>query len=153
MENFAVTCQLVPGVPHLLSGSCSSPRMFGLNFLQTPPHDDALVLLLSFGSATTWREDSHLASSVPCPAHTVPRNRRFKAFGSRGGWAFPPFRRVLQSFSPVEWASLLVGERHDSNSIRVDRIDQVVGKPPQGLPTHSPSDLLVSLRRCRHLVK
>ena len=70
MEDFVVTCPLVPGVPHLKSGSCMSPRAFGLNFLQTPPRDDALALLLAFGSANTWREDFHLASSVPCPAHT-----------------------------------------------------------------------------------
>jgi hypothetical protein len=38
--------------------------------LQTPPHDDALALLLAFGSAITWQEDFHLLSSVPCPAHT-----------------------------------------------------------------------------------
>src|SRR5215471_18436001 len=38
MEDFAGTCPLVPGVPHLLSGSCSSPRAFGWGFLQTPPH-------------------------------------------------------------------------------------------------------------------
>jgi len=25
-----------------------------LGFLQTPPHDDALALLLAFGSAKTW---------------------------------------------------------------------------------------------------
>ena len=37
MEDFAVTCPLVPGVPHLVSGSCSSPRTFGLGFLRTPP--------------------------------------------------------------------------------------------------------------------
>jgi hypothetical protein len=37
MEDFAVTCPLVPGVPHLISGSCSSPRACGLGFLQTPP--------------------------------------------------------------------------------------------------------------------
>jgi hypothetical protein len=48
----------------------TSPRAFGLGFLQTPPHDDALALLLTFGSANTWYEDFHLASSVPCPAHT-----------------------------------------------------------------------------------
>jgi hypothetical protein len=35
MEDFAVTCPLVPGVPHLRSGSCSSPRALGLGFLQT----------------------------------------------------------------------------------------------------------------------
>ncbi|MCK2149607.1 hypothetical protein MYE70_11115, partial [Marinobacter alexandrii] len=39
-------------------------------FLQTPPRDDALALLLAFGSANTWQEDFHLPSSVPCPAHT-----------------------------------------------------------------------------------
>ena len=39
--------------------------------LQTPPRDDALVLLLSFGSANTWREDLHLTSYVPCLAHTT----------------------------------------------------------------------------------
>jgi hypothetical protein len=70
MEDFAVTCPLVPGVPHLVSGSCSSPRAFGLGFLQTPPRGDALALLLAFGSAITWREDFHLARSVPCLAHT-----------------------------------------------------------------------------------
>jgi len=70
MEDFAVTCPLVPDVPHLRSGSCSSPCIFGLGFLQTPPRDDALALLLTFGSANTWCEDLHLASSVPCLAHT-----------------------------------------------------------------------------------
>ena len=45
-------------------------RAFGLGFLQTPPRDDALALLLTLGSANTWCEDLHLASSVPCPAHT-----------------------------------------------------------------------------------
>ena len=57
MEDFVVTCQLVPSVPHLISGSCSSPRMFRLDFLQTPPRGDALVLLLTFGSAYTWYRD------------------------------------------------------------------------------------------------
>src|SRR5262245_10435916 len=71
MEDFTVTCPLVPGVPHLLSSSCSSPRAFGLGFLQTPPRDDALALFLAFGSANTWRKDFHLTSSVPCPAHTL----------------------------------------------------------------------------------
>jgi hypothetical protein len=33
MEDFTVTCPLVPDVPHLLSGACSSPRLFGLGFL------------------------------------------------------------------------------------------------------------------------
>jgi hypothetical protein len=54
MEDFAVTCPLVPDASRLLSGFCSSPRGFGLDFLQTPPPDDALALLLAFGSANTW---------------------------------------------------------------------------------------------------
>jgi hypothetical protein len=36
MEDFVVACQLVPGVPHLLSGSCSSPRIFGLRLPLDP---------------------------------------------------------------------------------------------------------------------
>jgi hypothetical protein len=70
MEDVAVTCPLVPGVPHLVSGSCSSPRAVGLGFLQTQPRGDALALFLAFGSAITWREDFHLARSVSCLAHT-----------------------------------------------------------------------------------
>jgi len=64
-------CPLVPSVPHLVSGSCSSPRAFALGFLQTSPHNDALALSLPFGFSFTWREDFHLASCVPCPAHTA----------------------------------------------------------------------------------
>ena len=71
MEDFVVTCPLVPDVPHLRSGSCTSPCIFGLDFLQTPPRDDALVLLLTLGSANTWCEDFHLTSYVPCLAHTL----------------------------------------------------------------------------------
>ncbi len=51
MEGFAVTCPLAPDAPRLISGFCSSPRSFGLGFLQTPPRSDALALLLAFGSA------------------------------------------------------------------------------------------------------
>ena len=65
-----VTCPLVPGVPHLISGSCSSPRAFGLGFLQTQPHDYALALLLTFCPTNTWCGDLHPTSSVPCPART-----------------------------------------------------------------------------------
>jgi hypothetical protein len=84
MEDCAVTCPLVPGVPHLVSGSCSSPRIFGLGFLQTPPRGGALALFLAFGCANTWRQDFHLASSVPCPAHT-PKLTRGPAEGGTVG--------------------------------------------------------------------
>ena len=77
-----VTCPLAPSVPHLLSSSCSSPRAFGLGFLQTPPRDDALALFLAFGSANTWRKDFHLTSSVPCPAHTPGMSRALPRVGS-----------------------------------------------------------------------
>ena len=69
-EDFAVTCPLVPDASRLLSGFCSSPRSFGLGFLQTPPRGDALALLLAFGSAKTWPSDLHRRSNAPCPAHT-----------------------------------------------------------------------------------
>ena len=54
MEDFAVTCPLVPDAPRLISGFCSSPRSFGFSFLQTPPRGNALAVLLAFGSAKTW---------------------------------------------------------------------------------------------------
>jgi len=54
-----VACPLVPDVPHLRAGSCSSPRTFAPRFLQTPPHGDALALRLSFGSTSTWTGDFH----------------------------------------------------------------------------------------------
>jgi hypothetical protein len=66
-----VTCPLVPGVPHLLSGSCASPRTCGVGFLQTSPRADTLALLLAVGSAHTWHGDFHPVSSVPCLAHTT----------------------------------------------------------------------------------
>ena len=59
MEDFVVACPLVPDVPHLLSGSCSSPRTFAPRFLQTSSHGDALALRLSFGSTSTWTGDFH----------------------------------------------------------------------------------------------
>ena len=59
MEDFTVACPLVPTVPHLLSGSCPSPRTFVPRVLQTPPHGDALALPLSFGSTNTWTGDFH----------------------------------------------------------------------------------------------
>ena len=52
-------CPLVPTVPHLLSGSCSSPHTFVPRGLQTPPHGGALALPWSFGSPHPWTGDSH----------------------------------------------------------------------------------------------
>jgi hypothetical protein len=71
LEDVAVPCPLVPTVPPLLSGSCSSPRTFAPRVLPTPPRGDALALHWSFGSAHTWHEDLHLARAVPGLAHTT----------------------------------------------------------------------------------
>lgn len=65
-----VTCPLASATSHLISSSCSSPRSFALDFLQTLPRDNALALSLTFGSAITWYRDFHPTSLVPCPAHT-----------------------------------------------------------------------------------
>ena len=70
MEDFAVTCALVPGGPTpRIRFLCVAPRIW-IELPPDPPRGDALALLLAFGSATTWREDFHLARSVPCLAHT-----------------------------------------------------------------------------------
>jgi hypothetical protein len=110
MEDFVVTCQLVPCTSHLISGSCSSPRAFGLDFLQTSPHDDALALLLAFGSVYTWREVSHLASSVPCPAHTA---------------------RVSGARQRVRWSRLLgpFGKHLSPRKVLVDRTCSPIRTP------------------------
>jgi hypothetical protein len=59
MGDFVVACPLVPNVPHLISGSCPSPRTFVPRCLQTPPRGDALALPWSFGSTHTWTGDFH----------------------------------------------------------------------------------------------
>jgi len=62
-----------------------------LGFLQTPPRDDALALLLAFGSAKTWQSDFHRLSNAPCPAHTFKVTgaaRLYRAAsGAPQGWA------------------------------------------------------------------
>jgi len=58
-EDVTGACPLVPTVPHLLSGSCPSPRTFVPRGLQTPPRGDALALPWSFGSTHTWTGDLH----------------------------------------------------------------------------------------------
>jgi hypothetical protein len=73
MEDFAVACQLVPTVPHLISGSCPSSRTFAPRFLQTPPHGDALALHLSFGSTHTWTGGFH-PQALRHARHTRPRS-------------------------------------------------------------------------------
>lgn len=54
----------------LIYGFCSSSRDFTLSFLRTPPHDDALALWLTFGSADTWYRNLHPTGFMPCTAHT-----------------------------------------------------------------------------------
>jgi hypothetical protein len=59
MEGCAVAGPLAPAVPHLVSGSCPSPRTFVPRFLPMPPREDPLALPLSFGSPDTWTGDWH----------------------------------------------------------------------------------------------
>jgi hypothetical protein len=92
-----VTCPLVPGVPHLISGSYASPRTFGSGFLQTPPRAHALALLLAFGSADTCHGDLHPVSSVPCLAH-MPRLSRLAAGGRQVG-----LNRLLGGTRPMAY--------------------------------------------------
>ncbi len=92
MEDFAVippVAGLVPGGPPSRLGGIPVRRPARLDWassrphrsaeLTPKPHGDALALLLAsclraarkqVGSARTWREDFHLARSVPCLAHT-----------------------------------------------------------------------------------
>jgi hypothetical protein len=51
-----------------------------ISVLQPTPHDVNLALLPAFGSATTWQEDFHLSSFVPCPAHTQYIERSLQRF-------------------------------------------------------------------------
>ena len=72
MGDFAVTGPLVPGGPTPpLRFLCVASRVWiGLPpAFGTPPHGEALALLLAFGSANTWRGDLHPAGSVSCLAH------------------------------------------------------------------------------------
>jgi hypothetical protein len=83
---------------HHTSSPVPVRRPARLDWASSRPHlaVGALALLLAFGSANTWREDLHLARSVPCLAHTArpePRGspRRLQAVVRLGialrGWA------------------------------------------------------------------
>jgi hypothetical protein len=86
VKDFVVACPLVPGVSRLLSGSCSSPRVFVPRFLQTSPRDDALALPFSFGLPCLERGLAP-PSTKTCPAHTL----RFS-----GGAERRPLQRLVR---------------------------------------------------------
>src|ERR1017187_5396782 len=56
--DFAVRCPLVRHW-RLLSGFCSSTRMFALRFFQTPPHGDSPCVLTSPSPPSGWAGDFH----------------------------------------------------------------------------------------------
>ncbi len=117
----SVTCPLVPNASRLISGFCSSPRSFGLGFLQTPPRGDALALLLAFGSAKpghrtftdevtrhAWRTRSSsggcagLIAQLPCNAgFGLWRTQRYLPATANTAWGF-----VLAIASKVRAAPL-----------------------------------------------
>jgi hypothetical protein len=68
---FACTAVAIVAKAHRpASLECPDAELVEVGFLQTPPHDDALALLLTLGSANTWYGDLHPISYVPCLAHT-----------------------------------------------------------------------------------
>ncbi len=102
MEDFAVIrlWRDSSRVYHIPPGrdSCASPRAVGLGFLRTPPRGDALALLLAFGSARTWREDSHLARSATCLAHTTRvSGARLRASAATCCWSAIPSNTITQN--------------------------------------------------------
>ena len=110
MEGFAVTCPEsnlhAPDAPRLRifdqAGFCSSPRSFGLDFLQTPPRDDALALLLAFGSAKTWQSDLHRLSNAPCPTHTLRLTGSPRPEKPAVGRPVEPWVRLRRNIKTVE---------------------------------------------------
>ncbi len=77
---------------------CVCKTIAMLTPLTTLPRDNALAVLLAFGSAKTWLPDFHRHSYVPCPAHTFEITgaaRLYRAAsGGLMGWAatgsYPP---------------------------------------------------------------
>lgn len=66
IEDFSVTCPLVPNASRLISGSRPSPRRYSSRCFQTSPHDDALAVCLSFGSASLeWGLAPHTSRVMP----------------------------------------------------------------------------------------
>lgn len=63
---------------------------------------DTMQISLACGSANTWREDVHLPSSVPCPAHTV------KLSGPKRGGEDVPVSEYMPSLG-ARWNVLLGG--------------------------------------------
>jgi hypothetical protein len=81
VKDFVVAGPLVPGVSRLLSGSCSSPRVFVPRVLQPSPRDDALALPFSFGLPCLERGLAPPRTKT-CPAHTPGMSRALRRVGS-----------------------------------------------------------------------
>jgi len=89
--------------PHLISGSCSSPRSFGLVFLQTPPRGDAIALLLAFGSANTWQRTFTFQFCAMPGTHVMAFTGGEAVWCNARGWpTFPPtaIRKSAWFFPP-----------------------------------------------------
>jgi hypothetical protein len=90
-----------PGWSHT-SSPVPVRRPARVDWASSRPHlaVDALALLLAFGSANTWREDLHLARSVPRLAHTLAVSGavyRVRSSGWLGGYShLPP--KVIKGF-------------------------------------------------------
>src|SRR5919201_953476 len=109
-EDFAGTCPLVPGAPPLVSGSCSSPRAFGLGFLQTPPHGGCPCPFPSL------RLREYLARGLaPRPFCTMPGTH---APGERRPTGTAPRRRTEPALWAVRSSGLIMREASPAASPR-----------------------------------
>src|SRR5882724_1387084 len=91
--DFAVSCPLVRRW-RLISGFCSSTRMFALRFFQTPPHGDSPCVLTSPSPPSGWAGDLH-PQAAEHAQHTT------KPLGGRMADESPPFRTSSRPLAGV----------------------------------------------------
>src|SRR5712692_8494536 len=90
--DFAVSCPLVRRW-RLLSGFCSSTRMFALRFFQTPPRGDSPCVLTSPSPPSGWAGDLHPQAAEHAQHTTKPLRGiclRFEVLRFAVGWSEAP---------------------------------------------------------------
>src|SRR5260370_14316844 len=96
--DFAVSCPLVRHW-RLISGFCSSTRMFALRFFQTQPRGDSLCVFTSPSPPSGWAGDLHPQAAEHAQHTTKPLARRTLRVGgiesSNGG---TPASKLLSDY-------------------------------------------------------
>src|ERR1017187_6811391 len=82
--DFAVRCPLVRHW-RLISGFCSSTRMFALRFFQTPPRGDSPCVFTSPSPPSGWAGDLHPQAAEHAQHTTKPLRGRCFVRGLRTG--------------------------------------------------------------------